>query len=152
MVTALFTSHTAIIMLLSVVPLIMIQIPTVFKFSYAGERTFLLITLGVSIMFLVWYFFYQVLHFYILVNINLLRINACNNLCANQDVLDSNQIMYILFVSYIEQLFRPAIQRRRLMYIKHEHLVFDILNRVQNQTSGKLLTENGSPNVSTIRR
>lgn len=38
------------------------------------------------------------------------------------------------------------------MYIKHEHMVVDILNHVQNQTMEKLLNENGSPNVSTIKR
>ncbi|KAI3457398.1 hypothetical protein Pfo_014061 [Paulownia fortunei] len=107
-VTDLGTSYTSRIMLLSVIPLTMIQIPRIFHFSYAGERTFVLITLLVSIMFLLCYFFYQ--------------------------------------------FFQPKIQRRRLMYIKHEHLVVDILKQVQNQTMGRLLTENGSPNVSTIRR
>lgn len=38
------------------------------------------------------------------------------------------------------------------MYIKHEHLVVDVLKHVQDQTRGRLLTDNGSPNVSTIRR
>ncbi|KAL6570642.1 hypothetical protein OROGR_000192 [Orobanche gracilis] len=107
-VTALFASYTSRIMLLSVVPFVIIIVPNMFDLSYAGERVLLLITLVVSIMFLLSYFFYQ--------------------------------------------LFRPSIQRRRLMYIKHEHLVVDVLNHVQNQTSGNLLTENGSPNVSTIRR
>ncbi|GFP79634.1 hypothetical protein PHJA_000106900 [Phtheirospermum japonicum] len=107
-VTACFTTQTSRLMLLSVVPLIMIQVPPIFNFSYAGERYFLLITLAVSIMFLLCYFFYQ--------------------------------------------LFEPSIQKRRLMYIKHEHLVVDVLSHIQNQTRGKLLTENGSPNVSTIRR
>ncbi|KAL3617641.1 hypothetical protein CASFOL_037962 [Castilleja foliolosa] len=50
------------------------------------------------------------------------------------------------------QLFEPSIQKRRLVYIKHEHLVVDVLCHIQNQTRGKLLTENGSPNVSTISR
>ncbi|GER53822.1 calcium-binding EF-hand family protein [Striga asiatica] len=48
--------------------------------------------------------------------------------------------------------FEPSIQKRRLMYIKHEHLVVDVLNHIQSQTTGKLLTKNGSPNVSTIKR
>ncbi|KAL3652602.1 hypothetical protein CASFOL_002283 [Castilleja foliolosa] len=107
-VTASFTSQTSRLMLLSVVPLAMIQVPAILSLSYAGQRNFLLITLAVSIMFLMCYFFYQ--------------------------------------------LFEPSIQKRRLMYIKHEHLVVDVLSHIQNQTRGKLLTENGSPNVSTIRR
>ncbi|KAL3849234.1 hypothetical protein ACJIZ3_011116 [Penstemon smallii] len=102
------TSYTAMIMLLSVIPLIIIQIPRIFSSSIVQERVFVLITLLLSIIFLLSYFFYQ--------------------------------------------FFQPWIQRRRLLYIKHEHLVVDILKHLQNQTMGRLLNDNGSPNVSTIRR
>ncbi|KAI3466071.1 hypothetical protein Pfo_022734 [Paulownia fortunei] len=102
------TSYTAGLMLLSVIPSAMIQIPRIFSFSSAGERVFVLITLIVSVVFLVSYFFYQ--------------------------------------------FFQPWIQRRRLLYIKHEHLIVDILKHVQNQAMGRLLTDNGAPNVTTIRR
>ncbi|KAL8046619.1 hypothetical protein ABFX02_08G188700 [Erythranthe guttata] len=102
------TNYTARIMLLSVVPLALMQVPKVFGFSPAGERVFVSIILVVSIVLLLSYFFYQ--------------------------------------------FFEPWIQRRRLMYLKHEHLVVDILKHVQNQTKGKLIGENGAPNVSTIRR
>ncbi|XP_011083284.1 uncharacterized protein LOC105165819 [Sesamum indicum] len=108
-VTDLGASYTSMIMLLSVIPLALIQIPRIFHLSYAPEEgIFVLISLVVSIMFLLCYFFYQ--------------------------------------------FFQPWIQRRRLLYIKHEHLVVDILKHLQNETMGKLLTDNGSPNVSTIRR
>ncbi|KAL8032051.1 hypothetical protein ABFX02_13G068700 [Erythranthe guttata] len=100
--------NTSIIMLLSVIPLIMVQFPTVVRLSYVGERVFVLFTLVVSIIFLLCYFFYQ--------------------------------------------FFKPSIQRRRLLYIKHEHLAVDILNHVQNQTAGDLLDENGMPDISTIKR
>ncbi|KAL8505761.1 hypothetical protein ACS0TY_016832 [Phlomoides rotata] len=102
------TSYTARIMLLSVIPLAMIQISKLFGFSSAAQRDFLLFVLVVSLIFLFSYFFYQ--------------------------------------------FFQPWIQRRRLLYIKHEHLVVDILKHLQDQTKGRLLTDNGSPNVSTIRR
>ncbi|KAL0399440.1 UNVERIFIED_CONTAM: Sodium/calcium exchanger NCL [Sesamum radiatum] len=60
-VTDLGTSYTSRIMLLSVIPLVMIQIPRIFSLSYApGEGIFVLITLVVSIMFLLCYFFYQI--------------------------------------------------------------------------------------------
>ncbi|XP_073059912.1 sodium/calcium exchanger NCL2-like [Primulina eburnea] len=107
-ITDLGTSFTARIMLLSVIPLAIILIPTVFHLPFYGQQVFVIITLVVSIMFLISYFFYQ--------------------------------------------FFQPWIQRRRLLYIKHEHLVVDILKYMQNQTMGKLLTDDGSPNVSTIRR
>ncbi|GFP91682.1 hypothetical protein PHJA_001312200 [Phtheirospermum japonicum] len=57
-----------------------------------------------------------------------------------------------LLCYFFYQLFEPSIQKRHLMYIKHEHLVVDVVSHIQNQTRGKLLTKNGSPNVSTIRR
>ncbi|PIN20883.1 Calmodulin and related proteins (EF-Hand superfamily) [Handroanthus impetiginosus] len=107
-VTDLGTSRTSRIMLLSVIPLMMIQIPTIFNLSYAGQRVFVQITLAVSIVFLLFYFFYQ--------------------------------------------FFHPWIQKRRLLYIKHEHLVVDILKHLQDQTMGNLLSDDGSPNVSIIRR
>lgn len=107
-ITDRWTCYTARIMLLSVIPLTMIQIPEIFHLSYVGERICILITLVVSIIFLLSYFFYQV--------------------------------------------FQPWIQKRRLLYIKHEHLVIDILKHVQNQTMGRFLTENGAPNLIAIRR
>ncbi|KAL1567287.1 sodium/calcium exchanger NCL2-like [Salvia divinorum] len=95
-------------MLFSVVPLTLVQLLGIFRFSPSLKRHFLLALLLVYIIFLISYFLYQ--------------------------------------------FFLPWIQRRRLLYIKHKHLVVDILKQVQNQTQGNLLTDNGSPNVSIIRR
>ncbi|XP_073287245.1 sodium/calcium exchanger NCL2-like [Primulina huaijiensis] len=106
-VTDMGTSVTARILLISVIPSMIILIPEIFGLSLAGERVVVIITLFVSITFLLSYFFYQ--------------------------------------------FFQPWIQRRRLLYVKHEYLVIDILKRVQSETMGNLLTENGSPNISTIR-
>ncbi|KAL3638517.1 hypothetical protein CASFOL_017888 [Castilleja foliolosa] len=58
-VTASFTSQTSRIVLLSVVPLAMIQVPAILNLSNDGQTNFLLITLAVSIMFLLCYFFYH---------------------------------------------------------------------------------------------
>lgn len=41
---------------------------------------------------------------------------------------------------------------RRLEYVKNEHLVVDILKHVQALTVGKLLTQDGAPNVTVIKR
>ncbi|KAF7140596.1 hypothetical protein RHSIM_Rhsim06G0204300 [Rhododendron simsii] len=102
------TSYMARIMLISVIPLIIIQIPTVFHFSSSGERIIIIITLVISVSFLLWYFLYQV--------------------------------------------FQPWIQKRRLEFVKHEHLVVDILRHVQKHALGRLLTADGAPNVTAIRR
>lgn len=106
-VTDMGSSVTARIVIISLIPSVIILIPEIFELSLAGERVVVIITLLVSITFLLSYFFYQ--------------------------------------------FFQPWIQRRRLLYIKHEYLVIDILKHVQSQTMGKLLTENGSPNISAIR-
>ncbi|KAG5546159.1 hypothetical protein RHGRI_018365 [Rhododendron griersonianum] len=102
------TSYMARIMLISVIPLIIIQIPTVFHFSSSGERILIIITLVISVSFLLWYFLYQV--------------------------------------------FQPWIQNRRMEFIKHEHLVLDILRHVQKHAPGRLLTADGAPNVIAITR
>ncbi|KAF7141178.1 hypothetical protein RHSIM_Rhsim06G0204500 [Rhododendron simsii] len=106
-VESLETSYMARIMLISVIPLIIIQIQTVFHFSSSGERILIIITLVISVSFLLWYFLYQV--------------------------------------------FQPWIQKRRLEFIKHEHLVLDILRHVQKHALGRLLTADGAPNVIAIR-
>lgn len=56
------TSYMARIMLISVIPLIIIQIPTIFHFSSSGERILIIITLVISVSFLLGYFLYQVYH------------------------------------------------------------------------------------------
>ncbi|XP_058221559.1 sodium/calcium exchanger NCL1-like [Rhododendron vialii] len=107
-VESLETSYMARIMLISVIPLIIIQIPTVFHFSSSEERILIIITLVISVSFLLSYFVYQV--------------------------------------------FQPWIQKRRLEFVKHEHLVLDILRHVQKHALGRLLTADGAPNVTAIRR
>ncbi|KAA8523970.1 hypothetical protein F0562_010599 [Nyssa sinensis] len=111
------STYMARIMLSSVIPFIIIQIPKVFHLSSSvehfrlsshGETIVIVITLVVSVIFLLCYFFYQI--------------------------------------------FQPWIQKRRLEYVKHEHIVLDILKHVQKQTLRKVLTDDGAPNVAAIRR
>ncbi|XP_076907092.1 sodium/calcium exchanger NCL2-like [Bidens hawaiensis] len=57
----------------------------------------------------------------------------------------------LLLTYFIYQVLEPSIQKRRLSYIKHEHLVVDILKHLQEHTAEKLLTEDGSANISAIK-
>lgn len=50
------------------------------------------------------------------------------------------------------QIFQHWIQQRRLEYVKHEHLVLRILRHVQMHALGRILTDDGAPNVAAIRR
>ncbi|CAI9286509.1 unnamed protein product [Lactuca saligna] len=56
-----------------------------------------------------------------------------------------------LIVYFIYQVFEPSIQKRRLSYVKHEHLVVDILKHLQEHTADKILNEDGSANLATIK-
>ncbi|KAK9265345.1 hypothetical protein L1049_027214 [Liquidambar formosana] len=105
--TDLETSYTARIMVLSVIPFIIIQIPKIFP-SSTVQNIVTLVALFVSVVFLLLYFFYQT--------------------------------------------FQPWIQKRRLEYVKHEHLILKILQHVQNHALARILTDDGAPNVLGIRR
>ncbi|PWA81964.1 sodium/calcium exchanger membrane region, EF-hand domain pair [Artemisia annua] len=56
-----------------------------------------------------------------------------------------------LLVYFIYQVFEPSIQKRRLSYVKHEHLVLDILKHLQEHTAEKILTEDGLANLPAIK-
>ncbi|XP_058095701.1 sodium/calcium exchanger NCL1-like [Magnolia sinica] len=105
--TDLPTSHAAKIMIISVIPFIIVQLPKIFNLS-SGSRLAVLISLIVSIVFLLSYCFYQV--------------------------------------------FQPWIQRRRIAYAKHKHVISGILRHAQKDALGKLLTDNGEPNQPVIRK
>ncbi|XP_027342945.1 sodium/calcium exchanger NCL1-like [Abrus precatorius] len=107
-VTDLETSYTARIMVFSVIPLAIMQIPTFFQFSSGPRSMTLVVALVISTIFLLLYFIYQI--------------------------------------------FEPWVQKRRLEYVKHDHLILRILEHVQKNTLQRILTKNGTPNVSAIRR
>ncbi|CAN4117691.1 unnamed protein product [Withania somnifera] len=60
LVTDLETCYTARIMVLSVIPFIIILVPTVLHLSASPERIFIILCLVVSIVLLLSYFFYQI--------------------------------------------------------------------------------------------
>ncbi|KAD6794508.1 hypothetical protein E3N88_05404 [Mikania micrantha] len=57
-----------------------------------------------------------------------------------------------LLIYFTYQVFEPSIQKRRLSYVKHEHLVVDILKHLQEHTAEQVLTEDGSVNLPAIQR
>ncbi|KAI3948007.1 hypothetical protein MKW92_019997 [Papaver armeniacum] len=100
------TSYTSRIMILSIIPFILIQIPElVVNLSYVRE-IITMVTLAVSIAIFFLYFLYQV--------------------------------------------FQPWIQVRRLEYVKLEYIMTNFLKHAEKQAAGKLLAEDGSPNLLII--
>ncbi|KAM7492192.1 hypothetical protein LguiA_035113 [Lonicera macranthoides] len=102
--TDIWTCYAARIMLISVIPFIIVQIPQPFC-TYDQSRIAILISLIFSIFFLISYFIYQV--------------------------------------------FRPRIQKRRLAYAKHKHVIAGILKHYTT-TLGRLRNEDGSPNEEML--
>jgi hypothetical protein len=52
----------------------------------------------------------------------------------------------------LHQVFQPWIQRRKLAYAKHKHVISGILRHAQMQSLGRLLNDDGTPNDDVIRK
>lgn len=105
--TDLQTSYAARIMVISIVPFIIVQLPKIFKFP-SGQRLAILFALIASVALVLSYCLYQI--------------------------------------------FQPWIQRRRLAYAKHKHVISGILRHAQMQSLGRLLDDNGNVNEGVIRK
>jgi hypothetical protein len=52
----------------------------------------------------------------------------------------------------LHQVFQPWIQKRKLAYAKHKHVISGILKHAQKQGLGRLLNNDGTPNENVIRK
>lgn len=50
------------------------------------------------------------------------------------------------------QVFQPWVQKRRLDYIKHRHVMSGILKHLKKHALGRLCTEEGRPNVEVLSK
>ncbi|KAL2496455.1 sodium/calcium exchanger family protein/calcium-binding EF hand family protein [Forsythia ovata] len=58
-----------------------------------------------------------------------------------------------LLISYcLYQVFQPWVQRRRLEYAKHKHVISGILQHLKKRSLGKLSTEDGKPNEEVLKK
>ncbi|XP_042502304.1 sodium/calcium exchanger NCL-like isoform X1 [Macadamia integrifolia] len=58
-----------------------------------------------------------------------------------------------LLVTYcLYQVFQPWIQKRRLAYAKHKHVISGILKHLKKHALGRLLTDEGQPNTEVIKK
>ncbi|XVE80050.1 hypothetical protein DITRI_Ditri14bG0107900 [Diplodiscus trichospermus] len=59
----------------------------------------------------------------------------------------------LMLVSYcLYQVFQPWIQKRRLAFAKHKHVISGILRHLKEHALGKLLTDDGEPNTEIIKK
>lgn len=62
-------------------------------------------------------------------------------------------VSFALVLAYcLYQVFQPWIQRRKLAYAKHKHVISGILRHAQMQSLGRLLNDDGTPNEQVIRK
>jgi Na+/H+-dicarboxylate symporter len=60
---------------------------------------------------------------------------------------------FALVLGYcLYQVFQPWIQKRKLAYAKHKHVISGILKHAQMQALGRLLNDDGTPNENVIRK
>uniref|UniRef100_A0A2N9GHG9 Sodium/calcium exchanger membrane region domain-containing protein n=1 Tax=Fagus sylvatica TaxID=28930 RepID=A0A2N9GHG9_FAGSY len=105
--TDIWTSYTARLMVISVIPYLIVQIPQLLN-STSGRHLTLLIGLIVSLLLLVSYCLYQV--------------------------------------------FQPWIQRRKLDYVKHKHVIVGLLRHLREHALGKLVRDDGEPDKEIIEK
>ncbi|KAI3975411.1 hypothetical protein MKX01_004498 [Papaver californicum] len=101
----IWTKYASWIMIISVVPFIIVQLPQIFHIN-SGRHLVVLISLIVSVTLLISYCVYQV--------------------------------------------FQPWIQRRKLAYAKHSHVMSGILNHLDRVD--KLMTDGYSPNIDVMKK
>jgi len=105
--TDLQTSYAARIMAISVLPFIVVQIPSILKLQ-SGHRLAQLLGLIAAVLLLLTYCLYQI--------------------------------------------FQPWIQRRKLEYSRLKHVMSGLLKHAQMNTFGRLIVDDGRPNVPVIEK
>lgn len=103
--TDIWTSYAARIMVLSVIPFLIVQIPQALD-STSGRHLAVLIGLVVSLLLLISYCLYQV--------------------------------------------FQPWIQKRKLDYVRHKHVILKLLRHLKQRSLGRLLKDDGQPDKEVI--
>ncbi|CAN1145860.1 Sodium/calcium exchanger NCL [Linum perenne] len=62
-------------------------------------------------------------------------------------------VSLIMLVSYcVYQVFQPWVQRRRLAFAKHKHVISGILRHLKQRSLGRLLDDDGEPDTEVIRK
>ena len=64
----------------------------------------------------------------------------------------SELMVYFLIEKFknIVQVLQPWIQKRKIFYVKHKHVILGLLRNLKKQALGRLLNENGEPDKGII--
>lgn len=154
--TDVWTCYAARIMVLSIVPIVIVQLPNVLN-TTSISRVTVLISLIVSISLVFAYSIYQVAKAIIM--------NGRQNLFFFFDKSKSYLLTAELCISFhhqarpaehylwiLLQVFQPWIQKRRIEYAKQKQLISGILKLVKMHALGRLFTDDGEPNIDVIQK
>nr|POF08460.1 calcium-dependent protein kinase 8 [Quercus suber] len=138
--TDIWTGYAAMMMVISVIPFLVVQIPQFFN-STSGRRLAVLIGLIVSLLLLVSYCLYQV-------NVPIIIFSL---------LLDRALLSIILGLplkrsALISGVLHPWIQERKIDYVMHKHVILGFLRHLKKHSLGKLLDENGEPDEGIIKK
>lgn len=56
------------------------------------------------------------------------------------------------FIWTFVQVFQPWVQKRRLEYIKHRHVMSGVLKHLKMRALGRLCTDDGRPNEEVLTK
>ncbi|CAK7350085.1 unnamed protein product [Dovyalis caffra] len=121
--TDIWTCYAARIMAVSVLPFIVVQLPQVLH-STSGRHLAVLIGLILSLAMLISYCLYQS---------DGANVSAFNNMLNGE-------------------VFQPWIQKRRLAYAKHKHVISGILKHLKQRALGRLMTDEGVLDEDVVQK
>jgi hypothetical protein len=52
----------------------------------------------------------------------------------------------------VVQVLQPMIQRRKLAYVKHKHVIVGLLKDLKKRALGRLLKDNGEPDEGVVEK
>ncbi|KAF6177163.1 hypothetical protein GIB67_025500 [Kingdonia uniflora] len=58
----------------------------------------------------------------------------------------------LLFSYCLYQILQPKIQKRKLAFVKHKHVMSGILKHLKKHALGRLLTDDGEPNAEMLKK
>nr|XP_023896594.1 sodium/calcium exchanger NCL-like [Quercus suber] len=147
--TDIWTGYTARMMFISVIPLLIVQIPQILN-SILWRQIAVLIGLIVSLLLLVSYSTYQLVPVHvveyvpekqvILPMFGLLKRGEDRAFIKNNSRSTSNRVL------------RPWIQERKIDYVKHKHVILGFLRNLKKHSLGRLLDENSEPDEGIIAK
>ncbi|KAK4851295.1 hypothetical protein QYF36_013918 [Acer negundo] len=168
--TDLWTCYAARIMAISVIPFIVVQLPQLLN-SNSAKRLAILIALIVSVSLLISFCVCQAntgprnghqLAIFIIARLKKVEIPFAKlKQGKDWELVDSktmkkhrlnNRLNQLSTPCHGQKVFQKKFQKRRIAYAKHRHVISGILKHLSQRALGRLLNDQGEPNIDVIKR